>query len=171
MRDGTRVELRRRLAAREGARVNGEPRGALGGAGAAASAGAARLAVTHVRQVTVARLAGEVDLEATAGLREELAAAVPKGDRGLVVDLTRVGYLDSAGLHLLHDTARTLAARGQSLRVVFAAACGHRAAASRSSAWNRPCRSTPRSTRRSTRSRRATCCDERQTGRVRRGAG
>ena len=122
VRDGTRVELRRRLAVREGARVNGEVRGALGGAGtsATASAGAARLAVTHVRQVTVARLAGEVDLEGAAGLREELAAAVPKGDRGLVVDLTRVGYLDSAGLHLLHDTARTLAARGQSLRVVLA---------------------------------------------------
>ena len=121
VRDGTRVELRRRLAARQGAWVTGEPRGALEGAGtsATASAGAARLAVTHVRQVTVARLAGEVDLEAAAGLREELAAAVPKGDRGLVVDLTRVGYLDSAGLHLLHDTARALAARGQSLRVAF----------------------------------------------------
>jgi stage II sporulation protein AA (anti-sigma F factor antagonist) len=77
------------------------------------------MAVTHVREVTVARLAGEVDLEGIAGLREELAAAVPDGDRGLVVDLSRVGYLDSAGLHLLHDTARTLAARGQSLRVVL----------------------------------------------------
>ena len=123
VRDGTRVELRRRLAAREGARVDRELRGALEGAGtsATASAGAARLAVTHVRQVTVARLAGEIDLEAAAGLREELAAVVPKGDRGLVVDLTRVGYLDSAGLHLLHDTARALAARGQSLRVAFPA--------------------------------------------------
>ena len=120
VRDGTRVELRRRLAVREGAHVNGAVRGALGGSGAEGSAGAPRLAVTHVRQVTVARLAGEVDLEGIAGLREELAAAVPKGDRGLVIDLTRVGYLDSAGLHLLHDTARTLAARGQSLRVVLA---------------------------------------------------
>jgi anti-anti-sigma factor len=117
VRDGTRVELRRRLAAREGARVNGEPRGPL--ANAAASAGAARLAVTHLRQVTIARLAGEVDLEATVGLRDALAGAVPEDNRGLVVDLTRVAYLDSAGLHLLHDTARTLAARGQSLRVVI----------------------------------------------------
>ena len=117
VRDGTRVELRRRLAVREGAHVNGALRGGLGGA---AAEGSPRLAVTHVRQVTVARLAGEVDLEGIAGLREELAAAVPKGDRGLVIDLTRVGYLDSAGLHLLHDTARTLAARGQSLRVVLA---------------------------------------------------
>jgi anti-sigma B factor antagonist len=75
--------------------------------------------VTHIRQVTIARLAGEVDLEATAGLRDTLAGAVPEGDRGLVVDLTRVAYLDSAGLHLLHDTARTLAARGQSLRLVI----------------------------------------------------
>ncbi|MDQ3722258.1 MAG: STAS domain-containing protein, partial [Actinomycetota bacterium] len=38
----------------------------------------------------------------------------------LVLDVSGVGYLDSAGLHLLHDTSRTLAARGQSLRVVAA---------------------------------------------------
>jgi anti-anti-sigma factor len=37
-----------------------------------------------------------------------------------VLDVNGVGYLDSAGLHLLHDTSRTLAARGQSLRVVVA---------------------------------------------------
>ncbi len=76
--------------------------------------------MTHEREVTIARLEGEVDLEGTAGLRGALAAAVPKGDRGLVVDLNGVGYLDSAGLHLLRDTARTLTARGQSLRLVVA---------------------------------------------------
>ena len=37
-----------------------------------------------------------------------------------MLDLNGVGYLDSAGLHLLHDTSRSLAARGQSLRVVVA---------------------------------------------------
>ena len=42
------------------------------------------------------------------------------GDRGLVLDLDGVDYLDSAGLHLLHDAARTLGARGQALRIAVA---------------------------------------------------
>jgi anti-sigma B factor antagonist len=72
------------------------------------------------REVTVARLKGEVDLVGAGALRRALADATLAGDRGLVLDMDGVGYLDSAGLHLLHDTSRTLAARGQSLRVVVA---------------------------------------------------
>ncbi len=41
-------------------------------------------------------------------------------DCGLVLDLGGVDYLDSAGLHLLHDAARTLGARGQALRIAVA---------------------------------------------------
>ncbi|MGH2941691.1 MAG: STAS domain-containing protein, partial [Solirubrobacteraceae bacterium] len=47
-------------------------------------------------------------------------AAARDGDRGLVLDLNGVEYLDSAGLHLLHDAARTLNARGQALRIAVA---------------------------------------------------
>jgi len=83
----------------------------LGGPGAS-------VAFVRERDVTVARLEGEVDIVAAAELGRALAHAPRRGDRGLVLDVNGVGYLDSAGLHLLHDTARTLAARGQSLRVV-----------------------------------------------------
>ena len=72
------------------------------------------------RDVTVARLEGEVDLVGAGELGRALTHATRAGDRGLVLDVNGVGYLDSAGLHLLHDTSRTLAARGQSLRVVVA---------------------------------------------------
>jgi stage II sporulation protein AA (anti-sigma F factor antagonist) len=80
----------------------------------------ATLAFRREDGVPVARLEGEVDLARVPELRAELVAAVEAGDRGLVVDLIGVGYVDSAGLHLLHDLARTLAARGQGLRVVAA---------------------------------------------------
>jgi anti-anti-sigma factor len=106
---GTRVELRRRLSARAGA---AEPAATSPTHGAAAT-----LEFTRDRDVTVARLVGEVDLEGIAELGRLLAAAVGDRDRGLVLDLDGVEYLDSAGLHLLHDAARTLGARGQSLRV------------------------------------------------------
>ena len=41
-----------------------------------------------------------------------------------MLDLDGVEYLDSAGLHLLHDTARTLSARGQTLRVAVTPGAG-----------------------------------------------
>jgi len=114
--DGTRVELRRGLAARAGVAV---PAAAGAGAGAAAT-----LAFARERDVTVARLKGEVDLDAVADLGRALAGAVRDGDRGLVLDLNGVEYLDSAGLHLLHDAARTLSARGQTLRVAVTPGAG-----------------------------------------------
>ena len=85
-----------------------------------AGAGAS-IAFERAREVTVARLEGEVDVVGARRARPRRSThATRAGDRGLVLDVNGVGYLDSAGLHLLHDTSRTLAARGQALRVVVA---------------------------------------------------
>ena len=108
--DGTRIELRRRLSA------NGAPAVAREGHGA----GPATLAAVRERGVMVARLEGEVDLAAIGELGDALTDTVGDADRGLVLDLGGVEYLDSAGLHLLHDAARTLGARGQVLRIAVA---------------------------------------------------
>lgn len=119
VRDGTRVQLRRRLAAADHG-GEGSPRQDGDDGAAAPAAGGARLAFDRARDVTVARLAGEVDLVGVEALGRALTRATRPGDRGLVLDVNGVGYLDSAGLHLLHDTSRTLASRGQSLHVVVA---------------------------------------------------
>ena len=110
--DGTRVELRRHLSSRA----------ALGGPARddEPDPGVASLSFTRERGVTVARLQGEVDLARIAALGRALTAAVPDSDRGLVLDLDGVEYLDSAGLHLLHDASRKLGARGQALRIAVA---------------------------------------------------
>jgi len=110
--DGTRVELRRRLSAGRAVAAPARPE--------PPADGGATLAFARERGVTVARLRGEVDLAGIAGLGRALAAAARDGDRGLVLDLGDIAYLDSAGLHLLHDAARALAARGQSLRLAVA---------------------------------------------------
>jgi anti-anti-sigma factor len=107
--NGTRVQLRFRL----------------GGGGEAATeadeAGLAdALSVARVAEVPVARLHGEVDLGRKAPLSAALAAAVRARDRGMVLDLSAVDYLDSAGVHLVHELMLTLAERGQALRVVAA---------------------------------------------------
>jgi anti-anti-sigma factor len=117
--DGTRVELRRRLAARGDAGHDG-PDGADEATANGGPPTGARAVFARDRDVTVARLEGEVDVAAADRLGRALTDATRAGDRGLVLDLDGVDYLDSAGLHLLHDTSRTLAARGQSLRVVVA---------------------------------------------------
>ena len=109
--DGTRIELRLAL--------TGEPRPQA--PLIPAPQREATLAFRREHGMPVARLEGEVDLARVPELRAELVAAVEPSDRGLVLDLTGVDYVDSAGLHLLHDLARTLAARGQGLRAVAGA--------------------------------------------------
>jgi anti-anti-sigma factor len=111
--DGTRVELRRRLSSHAGTGAAPAPTEQPAGGGA-------RLTFSRERGVTVARLQGDVDLAGIADLERALAAAARDGDRGLVLDLDAIAYLDSAGLHLLHDAARALRARGQALRLAVA---------------------------------------------------
>ncbi|MEA2155538.1 MAG: hypothetical protein QOE11_1678 [Solirubrobacteraceae bacterium] len=109
--NGTRVDLRFRLA---GAERLPEPEPEPAPADPA-------LDVERDGGVPVARIRGEVDLGRKAQLAATLAAAVQPRDRGLVLDLSAVDYLDSAGVHLLHELALTLEERGQVLRVVASA--------------------------------------------------
>ena len=67
--------------------------------------------------VPVVRLEGEIDLSRVNELRPALVALVRPADPGLVLDLSDVEYLDSAGVHLLHELERTLSGRGQMLRI------------------------------------------------------
>jgi anti-anti-sigma factor len=108
---GTRVDLRFRLGG--GGELAAEAQEEPGLADAA-------LSVTRVGEVPVARLHGEVDLGRKAPLSAALAGAVRARDRGMVLDLSAVDYLDSAGVHLVHELMLTLAERGQALRVVAA---------------------------------------------------
>jgi anti-sigma B factor antagonist len=65
------------------------------------------------------RLRGDVDLSNAAELRDELRASTPNDAIGLILDLSEVDYLDSAGIHLVHRLREDLRARGQTLRLVI----------------------------------------------------
>jgi anti-anti-sigma factor len=112
--NGTRVELRFLLG--EDSRGGGSPAEPPG----AQVDVAATLSLERAGEVPVARLHGEVDLGHKAQLASALTAAAQPRDRGLVLDLSAVDYLDSAGVHLIHELMLVLADRGQSLRVVAA---------------------------------------------------
>jgi anti-sigma B factor antagonist len=67
--------------------------------------------------VTLASVSGEIDLSNVGTALEALRDAM-QGPRGLVVDLTRLEYLDSTGVRLLFRIEREAAESGRRLRTV-----------------------------------------------------
>jgi anti-anti-sigma factor len=69
--------------------------------------------------VLIARLTGEVDLSNARGIEEAIAIATPNHTMSVVVDLSQLDYLDSAGIQLLYRLREQLHVRGQDLRLVL----------------------------------------------------
>ena len=68
--------------------------------------------------VVVARLVGELDMSNAEGIGKALAEATPNQMAGLVLDLSELDYLDSAGIHLIYMMRGMLRTRGQAMRLV-----------------------------------------------------
>ncbi len=75
----------------------------------------------HAREdeIVVARIRGEVDMSNAEELRYELTRVTPNQALALVLDLTEVEYLDSAGIHLVYRLREDLSMRGQGFRLVI----------------------------------------------------
>lgn len=73
-------------------------------------------------RVVIARLIGEVDLSNADMIETAIVEATPNHALALILDVTALGYLDSAGIHLVYKLREKLRARGQSLRLVIPAA-------------------------------------------------
>ncbi|MQA76600.1 MAG: anti-sigma factor antagonist [Solirubrobacterales bacterium] len=78
----------------------------------------AEFAFEREGDVLVAKLAGEIDGSNASELRVALAERFPSAASALVLDLSEVAYLDSAGIQLLFGLGRRLAARRQAIRLV-----------------------------------------------------
>ncbi len=81
----------------------------------------AELKVEPWNAVIYASLSGEVDMSNAEELRQDLSEMTPNDALGLVLDLSDVVYLDSAGIHLIHRLREALRARGQRLQLVIPA--------------------------------------------------
>lgn len=68
----------------------------------------------------VARIEGEIDASNVAAIGGRLRGMLGNEAYGLVVDLTEVAYLDSAGINLLFVLGDELSTRQQRLRLVVA---------------------------------------------------
>jgi anti-anti-sigma factor len=73
----------------------------------------AELAFEDRDSVRIAALSGELDLSNVRDVSDALAAAVPADSLGLVIDMTELRHLDSAGLRMLFDLRRRLGQRRQ----------------------------------------------------------
>jgi stage II sporulation protein AA (anti-sigma F factor antagonist) len=77
----------------------------------------ARITFEEESAVLVVRISGEVDLSNASVLERAIVEAVPNTLLGMVVDLSGVGYLDSAGVRMLANLAERFRWRQQQLRV------------------------------------------------------
>jgi anti-anti-sigma factor len=69
----------------------------------------------------VAQLLGEVDLSNADSIGNAIAETTENHMLGLILDLSQLHYLDSAGIHLIYRLRERLQARGQSLGLVVPA--------------------------------------------------
>jgi anti-sigma B factor antagonist len=67
--------------------------------------------------VTVVRLSGRLDFAAVTEARDQFASAIAAGHRKLIVDLSKVEFVDSAGLGALIGGMRTARQAGGDLRI------------------------------------------------------
>jgi anti-anti-sigma factor len=79
----------------------------------------ARVTVTGDEQVTVVEIAGEIDMSNAEQMRQEISAAMPNTAFALVLDLSAISYLDSAGVRLLFRLAADVGIRQQQLRLAL----------------------------------------------------
>ena len=73
----------------------------------------------HPREgVALFELHGEADLHVAGELRDRLSVAIDAGARSLVLDLTKVSFVDSMTLGVLVGSAKRVRANGGELRIV-----------------------------------------------------
>jgi anti-anti-sigma factor len=76
-----------------------------------------RIAVERERGFVLGRLSGELTLSNTAELSSRLEPELEPGD-ALVLDLTELTFLDSAGIHCIFRLARSRSQHGGAFRLV-----------------------------------------------------
>jgi anti-anti-sigma factor len=75
--------------------------------------------ITLARHALIARLSGEIDMSNAEEMGATVIGATPTEASGVVLDLSAVEYVDSAGIYVVYGMRASLQARGQSLILVI----------------------------------------------------
>jgi anti-sigma B factor antagonist len=78
-------------------------------------------------RATVLAVGGELDVAASPGLSHELNEIIRRGEGDLVVDLTRVSFVDSTGLAVLLNALRRLTRARRRMALIIGAGAVARA--------------------------------------------
>jgi anti-sigma B factor antagonist len=70
--------------------------------------------------IVIASLRGEIDLSNASELDDTIGRRLTNDVLAVVLDLTGVDYVDSAGIHVIYDLHERLRKRGQDICVVIA---------------------------------------------------
>ncbi len=75
--------------------------------------------ITLSRSALIAHVTGEVDVSNAEDVGATVIGATPNEAQGVVLDLSGVDYLDSAGIYVIYGMRASLQARGQSMILVI----------------------------------------------------
>jgi len=75
--------------------------------------------ITLTPSAVVAHVTGEVDMSNAEEMGATVIGATPNEAQGVVLDLSAVDYLDSAGIYIIYGMRSSLQARGQALILVI----------------------------------------------------
>ena len=70
--------------------------------------------------VVIATVTGELDISNVNGIEQAILVATSNRAELVLLDLSEVDYLDSAGIHLVYRLRERLQSRGQALRLILA---------------------------------------------------
>lgn len=75
--------------------------------------------ITLVPSALIAHLTGEVDMSNAEDVGATVIKSTPTKAQGVVLDLSGLEYLDSAGIYVIYEIRASLQARGQTLILVI----------------------------------------------------
>jgi anti-sigma B factor antagonist len=75
--------------------------------------------ITFASNALVARVTGEVDMSNAEEMGATVIGTAPNDAHGVILDLSGVDYLDSAGIYVIFGMRASLQARGQTLILVI----------------------------------------------------
>lgn len=76
---------------------------------------------TQSESMLIATLSGEIDMSNAERISDTIIQTTSNQELGLILDLSPLYYLDSAGIHLVFRLRERLRARGQTLALVIPA--------------------------------------------------
>jgi len=72
---------------------------------------------TETGDIITIAIEGDIEMITMKGLKEKLMDVVNKNDKDIVIDFSKVGYLDSSGIGILLAISKTLKGKEKNLKL------------------------------------------------------